>query len=71
MPQIINLGSNSLSTKEWLSVSKRFCVSGYHSDDLMSSFTANVRPILNQERTTTGNRDDALASDSLPYEQSK
>jgi hypothetical protein len=49
MPLITNLGTNSLSTVDWLSVSQHFHIVDYRPEDLMSSFTANPCPILNQE----------------------
>jgi hypothetical protein len=70
MPVFSNLGTNSLSTTEWLSVSKGFYISGSQSDDLMSSFTADVRPILNQRSASPQDSEEQRASDFLPHQAS-
>jgi hypothetical protein len=45
----LNLGTNSLTTLEWLSVSRGFNVVGYRPSDVLSSFTRNIKPILIEE----------------------
>jgi hypothetical protein len=55
MSEITNLGINSVSTIDWLSVSKEFHIAAYHPGDLMSSFTANVRPILGEFNRSVSN----------------
>jgi hypothetical protein len=53
MPQITNLGTNSVSTAEWLNVSKELHIAPYRAGDLMSSFTTHIQPTVDGDYSST------------------